>query len=789
MSMKNLLIVLFLIASTGAQAQFGPRDQNNEWDAQWICVPGEGATDAGLYLFRKTLNLETVPQKFEVRVSADNRYKLYINEIMVSLGPALGDIKHWNYETVDLAPFLKRGANIISVEVWNEGDLRPVSQFSFKTGFLLQGTNEETKVINTNESWKCIADKSYTPIRQNVRGYYAAGSGDRIDMNLAVKNWQSAELDDSNWKPAKPVFEQALQGFGFNTRGGWTLQPSIIPPVELTYQRFVSTRRTDGVTVPKSFPSEKVAVEIPANTTAKILLDQEVYTNAYPTLIFSGGQNSTITLTYAEALYDEKGAKNNRNEIEGKTISGRQDIIISDGSELQNFTALNWRTWRYLEIEVETKNVPLTIDDIYGTFTGYPFKMNASLNANDQEVDKLLETGWRTARSCAVETYMDCPYYERLQYIGDARIQLMVSYYNSGDDRLAKNALSLINNSRQPDGYTLSRYPDTQNQVIATYSMWQVCMLNDYLLYGSDPDFLKDKLLGERQILNYFISYVDADGSLKNLPGWNFTDWAQGWQTGMGPAADDGSSAVLDLQLLLALQSGIELEKNVGKAEFAAMYEKLTKKMSETIQNKYWDASRKLFADTPDKDKFSQHTNSMAILAGLAEGQKATDIAQAMLSDTSLTQASIYFKYYLHLALAKAGLGDHYLEWLDIWRKNIALGMTTWGETSEVETTRSDCHAWGASPNIEAYRIILGIESAAPYFQEVKIEPHLGSIEKVSGAIPHPNGTISVNYNQSKKGLKADIILPTGISGTFIWKGKKYELKEGENSIGALESG
>ncbi len=781
--MKTLITSILIVFTLTTSAQFGNWNRNNEWDASWVCVPDAGTTDAGLYLFRKTIHLDSAPDKFEIRVSADNRYKLYVNETLVSLGPALGDIDHWNYETVDIAPYLEQGENVIAAKVWNEGDLKPVSQFSYRTGFLLQGTNEATKTLNTNESWRCIEDKSYTPIRQSVRGYYAAGAGEKIDMNLAVKDWQSLDFDDSNWQPAKAVFERSRRGMGFNTRGGWTLIPSIIPQMELTFRRLATTRRAEGVSVPANFPAQKAAFEIPANTTAKILLDQEIYTNAYPTLVFSRGKNSTIVITYAEALYDKDGAKNNRNVIEGKTISGRQDTIISDGSVNQNFTSLNWRTYRYIELKVETKDSPLTIEDFYGTFTGYPFEMNAHLNANDPELDKILEIGWRTARSCAVETYMDCPYYERLQYIGDARIQLFVSYFNSGDDRLAKNALNLMDNSRQKDGYTLSRYPDTQNQVIATYSMWYVCMLHDYLMYGSDPGFLKDKLLGSRQILNYFISFVDDDGSLKNLPGWNFTDWASDWRMGMAPTAEDGSTALLDLQLLLALQAGMELEQKEGSQEFAALYESLANKMSETIKNKYWDASRNLFADTPDKQNFSQHTNSMAILAGLSTPEQAAKIAEQMVNDKSLTQATIYFKYYVHLALAKAGMGDDFLSWLDIWRKNIDLGLTTWAETSEVETTRSDCHAWGASPNIEAYRIILGIHSAAPYFRKVRIEPNLGDFEKISGEMPHPDGKITVDYDNSGNGLKAEIELPDGITGTFVWQGKTHDLKSGKNNI------
>ncbi|MCW3787313.1 alpha-L-rhamnosidase C-terminal domain-containing protein [Plebeiibacterium sediminum] len=779
--MKYLIVTVLVIFSLQVSAQFGESDP--EWDASWIYLSDNPDNEYGLYLFRKVFQLQSVPESFNVRVSADNRYKLYVNEILVSQGPVIGDIKHWNYETVDLAPYLKAGNNIIAAKVWNEGALRPVFQFSKQTAFLLQGTNEQTKKVNTNNSWKCIEDKSYTPIKQNVLGYYAAGAGEKIDMNFKVDGWKQLNFDDSSWSIAQGFVDRAFVGFGFNTRQGWTLIPSIIPPMELTKQRLQTIRNAKGVQVPESFLSQSITINIPANTTAQILLDQSFLTNAYPTLIFSKGKNSTVVITYSEGLYDSNGAKNNRNNIEGKTISGRQDTIISNGKINQNFTSLSWRTYRYVQLEVKTQTEPLVINDFYGTFTGYPFKLNAKVEVDHPEINKILEIGWRTARLCAVETYMDCPYYERLQYIGDARIQMMISYYNSGDDRLAKYALNLWDNSRKPDGYTLSRYPDTQGQVIPPYSLWHVSALYDYMMMGDDPEFVKAKLLGTRQILNYFITHIAEDGSLKHIPGWNFTDWVPTWDAGVAPMDDQGNSSLLDLQLLLALQSGQKLEETEGAPEYARLYADLSKKLAETIKEKYWDAARNLYADTPQKNSFSQHANTLAILAGLTDEETSRNVAQKMLSDNTLTQASIYFKYYLHQALAKAGLGDHYLNWLDIWRKNIDLGLTTWGETSEVETTRSDCHAWGSSPNIEIYRTILGIESAAPYFSKVKIEPQLGDIKNIKGEIPHPKGNISVAYKKMKNKIKAEIHLPDGVNGIFIWKGRQVDLKAGMNQI------
>ena len=54
---------------------------------------------------------------------------------------------------------------------------------------------------------------------------------------------------------------------------------------------------------------------------------------------------------------------------------------------------------------------------------------------------------------------MDTPYWEQLQYIGDTRIQALISYAVAGDDRLARQALEAFHNSLMPDGLTQSRYP------------------------------------------------------------------------------------------------------------------------------------------------------------------------------------------------------------------------------------------------------------------------------------------------------------------------------------------
>jgi alpha-L-rhamnosidase len=805
--MKKLIILFFafvLVTRICAQS-VSPDLLTREWPAKWIAVPDEPADGYGVYLFRKIVDLSILPTSFPVHVSADNRYKLFVNGKLVSLGPARGDMYFWNYETVNLAPYLVKGKNIVAAQVWNEGAIRPEAQISWRTGFILQGNTADEFIVNTNDTWKCIRDDSYRPLSSpEIIGYYVAGPGELIDMNKHIQDWQTTDFDDGSWKKAGKAYWAGGCPKGLRDAFGWMLVPSSIPQMELTLQRLQSTREASGVKVPASFPASATPITIPAKTIATLLLDNGSLTNAYPTLQFSHGSNAAISIKYAEALFipansalygthgggymgsSSIAGKGNRNEVKAKVFLGRKDSLISNGTPHQEFSSLYWRTFRYILLTIETKDDPLVIDDVYATFTGYPFQLNARFESDNAGLQKILDIGWRTARLCAIETYMDCPYYEQLQYIGDARIQAMVSLYNSGDDRLVRNAINLMDHSRIAEGVTLSRHPSFSPQLIPPFSLWYIGMLHDYWMYRPDAKFVKEKLAGARQILDFFNKYQQADGSLKNVPYWNFADWVEnqkGWSGGVAPIGKDGSSSVLDLQLLLAYQAAARLESNLGMKSYSQLYTQRAEQLMQTIRQKYWNDSKKLFADTPEMDVYSQHANTLAILTGMIAGEEAVLLSNKILADNSLSPASIYFKYYLHMALIKAGLGNNYLKWLDKWYENITMGMTTWAEDSDINTARSDCHAWGASPNIEFYRTVLGIDTDAPGFSSVKIAPHLGSLQRAAGEIPHPQGNITVNYESEQGKWNILINLPDNLSGSFVWEGQQYILHPGENKM------
>ncbi len=90
------LAILLILAGVTAYAQSAPRRdpsvpfdlQTELWNARWISVPETGAQDYGVYYFRKDVDLAAVPADYVVHVTGANRYKLYVNGTLVSMGPA-----------------------------------------------------------------------------------------------------------------------------------------------------------------------------------------------------------------------------------------------------------------------------------------------------------------------------------------------------------------------------------------------------------------------------------------------------------------------------------------------------------------------------------------------------------------------------------------------------------------------------------------------------------------------------------------------------------------------------
>jgi hypothetical protein len=783
---------IFLIDSTGLSEE--TTLSVRKWTASWIACPDAPVRDAGVFHFRKLLTLESVPTHFIVHVSADNQFLLYVNQQRVGTGPARGDLAHWRFETYDLAPLLHVGTNVVAATVWSFGEHSAIAQMGDRAGFLLQGETTSEQAADTNDSWEAEQEKGITVTAVSglpPNTYFAAEPAERIDGGTFDWFWNVDVSDGANshWKKAVPIGKATSRGQSFPSTN-WELVPDALPHMATELAPVGRVVRASGITVPSQFPEQSFLV--PPHAHASILIDTAHLTTAYPELSVMGGAGSTIRVTYAEALYDDKGNKGNRNEIAGKHIVGLSDEFLADGPA-RTFVPLTWKTWRFLQLDITTANEALQIDRLRSWFTAFPFEQRGRFDSDDSTLAPIWEIGWRTARLDAHDTYMDTPYWERLQYVGDTRIQALISYTVAGDDRLARQAIEAINDSRIPDGITQSRYPSSLPQYIPTFSLLWIGMVHDFWMYRNDPDFVRAQLAGTRTVLDWFLRYQRDDGLLRRLPWWVFVDWSEDFQAGE-PAQDaDGGSSIITLQFIEALRYASELENIYGHRARAEMYRQAAERASEGIRKLCWNEKYGLLADTPAQKHFSQHANILGIWLDLIpQAQQQSVLAKILSGSTArfkrdtvlptMSQATYYFRFYLARALQHAGMGQEYLSMLQPWRDMLALGLTTWAE--QPEPTRSDSHAWSAHPNFDLLTIVAGIRPGSAGFHTVTIEPNLGVLKHVSATMAHPSGEIKVEYKSKSGAVDATVSLPPGLSGTLVWQGRDYPLHEGAQSFG-----
>ena len=808
--LSSLCLLLLLFSVNGpVQAQETGIAVNTDWDherhswnAHWITHPTASTLDYGVFLFRNEFRLERAPESLVVHLSADNRYKLWVNGQMVTTGPAKGSFNYWRYETIDLGPWLVEGDNVLAAEVFNLGEERPAAMFSRQTAFIFQSDKSVggDAELNTPGTWRVMENQAFSPIPvsgEDVGGYYVAGPTDRFDATLQPWGWKAAGYDAALWSDPRRVGKGVGRGYMHGVN--WMLVPRNIPLMESEEIRFDHVARSSGVEVPEGFIGGEKAIVIPANDTVNLLFDQGELTVGYPIVLFSGGPGSELKLTYAESLRNPDGSKGNRDLIEGKEILGYHDIILPDGGANREFQPLWLRTWRYVQVEIVTGNDPLVLLDIYGDYNAYPFREEGSFSSDNPTHDLIWEAGWRTARLCAGETYMDCPYYEQLQYLGDARIQALISLSVAGDDRLMRNALELADQSRMPDGLTLSRGPSFIPQVIPAFSLYWVDMVNDYYLYRQDDVFLRQFLPGIEAVLGWFERRIDFTGMLGPLEWFNFADWTDGFMVGAPPGSDLGHSALISLNYVYALDRAAELfnwfaelDNSPELARRAQEFLLQAERTRKAVYNYCFDFSRGLLADLPLDDPtrdelykngiYSQHTNIWGLLTDAIPEDDQAEVMEKILNDTTLIPTTIYFRFYLFEAMKKSGMADGYTQMLGSWERMLTNGLTTFQEGDYKD--RSDCHAWSASPLYHFLSLVAGITPAEPGFRSVNIVPALGDLEQIEASMPHPAGMIEVQLERrGKSGIKGTIVLPEGLHGTFIWDNNKLLLTPGVQEI------
>jgi len=762
----------------------------------WIWHPAVPRDADAVLRFTRAFQVDQ-PTTTRLHLTADQRYELFIDGRRVGMGPDRSELHHWAFATYEVE--LEAGEHTVEARVWWLGKHKPAAQVTERGGFALTAEGLEDQLDTGEATWQVVREGGWSFDGWDSRSYHVIGPRETFDAGAADDAPVDAGVLD------RPHVYQPTDRHTGIIEVAHRLYPSPLPDM-LHEPRTVGRVRAvieggaagpvpaDACESPAINDWQKMIdgntpIDIPANTTVHAIVDLQQYYCGFTDFHISQGNGASVTVEWAESLYNVEGEgnersrhKGDRGEVAGKLWFGFGHTLVGNGDAVRH-RSLWWTSGRYHRITVTTADQPLTLHRAGLIETRYPYEDDSHWQSDHGDYEPILPVAVRGIQMCAHETYLDCPYYEQMMYVGDTRLQMLVAHLMTGDDRLTRRGIELFDWSRWNVGFVAERCPSQPFQVCLTFSMIWVYMVRDYMMYRGDKPWVRQRLVGIRNQFENFLPLRNADGLLEALPGWSFVDWVPEWATGYPPDALDGVSSLVNLQFIYSLRCAAEVERWAGEAALADRYTAIADEMGRTVVARFWDAESNRIADDLSHAHFSEHGQSLAILCDILNESQTAAALKSLENDDDLSRTTVYYSFYLLEAFAKLGRGDLIQQRLEFWNTLVELDMKTPVESPE--PSRSDCHAWGSHPLYHLHSSLAGIRPASPGFESVTIQPTPGSLREIDSDIPHPRGRIKTKLRFASDKCEATVKLPPNVTGTLIWAGKKHELKSGENTIEA----
>ncbi|MEK7415884.1 MAG: alpha-L-rhamnosidase C-terminal domain-containing protein [Planctomycetota bacterium] len=777
-----------------AHRRGAPWRERAAWPFAWV-TGDEVPPTVGAFRLRFS---SPTAENLRLIVTADERYRLYLDGQLVRSGPEIGTRWRWQADSIELD--LAAGEHQLLAIVWSTGHERgDFSTDGISHSFALGVDGPANPRLATGTAaWEWHHLPGYTFIKSPLSRWCVPD----VHRDATKTDWSVEVGAGDGWRPVRVVSPvQHVADVG--AAPARYVEVGALPPP--LHRRWNSLRVRHAELLPLGSDRTKVpltandpssaarwteaittgsTLTVPPRTMLRVVMDCDDYVTAWPEFT-AGGAGATVVVEWMEALSlnpvtEPTMVKGNRNEITGRYAFGLADHIRCDATP-RWWRPLFWRAGRFIIITISTDAAPATFSGLTLYEDRYPLEQEATIDVAHPGLTRAFPICLRTLQTNAHDLFSDTPYYERLQYMGDTRIDCLINYVLCRDRRLPVKVLRMVDSQRMPDGLTVSRCPTRVIQVIPPFSLWYIGMAHDHLWWNGNHQVIRNLMPGIRGVIEAFLINRRDDGTIGFMEGWNFTDWVSNFPEGEVPGTSTGSSHS-SLQLLMALAWVEDLETAFGEVEMAARCRRLRTEVTRGIETVFWNEARGAWADDRAHTSFSQHAQALAALCPDLSATKRERGLTCLRNDRTLAPASVYFSHYLMEAWAATGDGQSIADAFGFWAALPDQGFKTLPE--HPEPSRSDCHAWGAHPLYHTVASIAGIRPSAPGFKRVRVAPCLGAIPSVHVRIPHPDGGwIAASLNAANGSLHGTITLPTGITGNLVWKQHEIALKNGENAI------
>lgn len=772
-------------AAKASYANFGP--------AQWVW-PQDHRWDLhnSFVLFRQAFELERVPRKAPLFITADQSYQLYINGAFAGRGPARGFQAHWPYDEIDVARWLVPGRNVIAVRAYNPG----LSNFQYlSAGYagLLIAAKWGRCTVQTDATWKCIQQPGIR--RDTVQSSHQLFPQEHYDAREGLVAWMNSDFDDSDWVAPATQPQGRLPWASLEPRGMPQMLEEAMRPGRVigtregvcgagwrTSRNLYLLRQNEdhshqpagdagaGMNQPAD-PKAPVGLfaaglQVPPTGEDKFrsyLIDVgRPVVGSFSLAVGGATGGETIDIIYVESVNFEK-LEPMLQYPDGSRVTFSTRLICRPGRTEHRF--YHPFGFRYAMLTVRHSTKALHVSTCLHR-TGYPIERKGSFTSSDKLLENIWETCAWSQQNCMLDAYVDTPWREQAQWWGDARVQAWNTFHLTGDTRLFSRGIRQIGAQTTADGVTYGHAPTmAHNCVLPDFTLiWIVTMWDHYWQSGDLETFRSQRATIDRA-LTYFEQHTGRHGLVEyDDRYWLFLDWTELFK--------EGASSVYNLWLLLALDKLAEMHRLTRDHRAAGRCKRWAARLR-TALKKLIDR-RGLMRDGIDWSgrivkSTSPHAQTLAIMAGLAPKSEAVmeRLLVDYLKDESghKSRPSAYWITYVYSLLAERGHGAAVLAHIKPrWEPMIAYGSTF--ETFSAEHQgfiSSRSHAWSAHPLFHCMQIIGGVRQTAPVWKEVSFAPVFHG-ENGGATIPSPQGEIVSRWHRVDQAIQVELQLPPGVT-------------------------
>lgn len=756
-------------------------------DACWIWA-ADAARRPNLYAaFRLRFDLppSRCPEPARVRVSAGDAYLLYVNGRQTARGPVRSWPRHAGIDTVDVAPALVPGRNVVTALVHCVGVDDCGAYPGSKPGFLLQGTIGDVALSTGVAAWETCTPEFGNPHAPRISLY--AGFNFDADLSHYVPEVWTHGRDEADWRPAAAIANAVAPRSCLEPRGipalreTWPGQAGALPEMRLcaagTYAPCADTSLSRAESMVReghagldparlTVAGDPWPVTIRAGTPVYLLLDatRPICGLAALDLEASGGEElrigySDYCMANGRQFPEWRHAANGpilENAVltldprHGGANNSVDRLVLKPG--VNRWDGLfNLRGFRYLKLSFAGLRGTLRIRSVRPIEVVYPAGDAAGFTCSDPQLNAIWNAALLTARNCMGETFMDNPSRERQQYGGDGYLQGLYAFEFFGDRRLWRQFLRQYARGMRADRAMQSGGPWCWNQIIPAWTLLWISSIREFAKRTGDLSVAPEHADAVADALFWFGSLETADGSLAVAERLNWADRESGvlwnfidWQGVNGQLRGEPARLALNGFYALALEDAAWIMDSVCRAREAREYRDRRERVIHAMQRAAEDPSNTAAQ--------SEHALVAATLAGAVSGRLA---AVAERAARGRPESDIMFLFFTLQALEQEGHEAAVIACVRrIFGPLLEAGYATFPETRNARQnpSRAACQAIGAVAGYFLPRILCGLREIDPAGRYAVIRPSLCGLDWAELNVARENGAIGVRVRQTPDG-------------------------------------